>query len=104
MKGCVKVVVVGMVFNGLAPLEGPRGGNAGRHLLPDILVIALCTILCGGETCTDMALCGYSKRELLESFLSLRTGIPSYDTFSRVFRLLDTEAVNGGGKVVRAGG
>ena len=77
---------VGMVFDGLDLLEGPRGGNADRHLLPGILVIALCTILCGGETCTHMALCGYSKRELLESFLSLRTGIPSYDTFSKVFR------------------
>ncbi len=74
------------------PLEDPRHGNAGRHSLHDILVIALCTILCGGETCTDMALFGQSKREFLESFLPLRNGIPSHDTFSRVFRLLDPEA------------
>ena len=46
----------------LEPLEDPRRGNAGRHSLHDILVIALCTILCGGETCTGMALFGQSKR------------------------------------------
>ena len=88
----VGVVVVGMLVEDLEPLEDPRHGNAERHSLHDILVIALCTILCGGETCTDMALFGQSKREFLESFLPLRNGIPSHDTFSRVFRLLDPEA------------
>ena len=75
----------------LEPLEDPRRGNAGRHSLHDILVIALCTILCGGETCTGMALFGLSKREFLESFLPLRIGIPGHDAFSRVFRLPDPE-------------
>ena len=83
---------MGMLVEDLEPLEDPRHGNAERHSLHDILVIALCTILCGGETCTDMALFGRSKREFLESFLPLRNGIPSHDTFSRVFRLLDPEA------------
>ena len=83
---------MGKLVEELEPLEDPRHGNAERHSLHDILVIALCTILCGGETCTDMALFGRSKREFLESFLPLRNGIPSHDTFSRVFRLLDPEA------------
>ena len=83
---------MGKLVEELEPLEDPRHGNAERHSLHDILVIALCTILCGGETCTDMALFGQSKREFLESFLPLRNGIPSHDTFSRVFRLLDPEA------------
>ena len=82
---------MGMLVEDLEPLEDPRHGNAERHSLHDILVIALCTMLCGGETCTDMALFGHSKREFLESFLPLRNGIPSHDTFSRVFRLLDPE-------------
>ena len=82
----------GGVFETLAD---PRAGNAGKHSLHDILVIALCTVLCGGETCTDMALFGQSKREFLESFLPLKNGIPSHDTFSRVFRLLDPEAFQG---------
>ena len=83
---------MGTLVEDVDPLEDPRHGNAGRHSLHDIIVIALCTILCGGETCTDMALFGQSKREFLESFLPLRNGIPSHDTFSRVFRRLDPEA------------
>ena len=76
------------VFDGLSDL---RRVNGQQHSLHDILVIALCTLLCGGETCTDMALFGRAKREFLESFLKLERGIPSHDTFSRVFRLLDPE-------------
>ena len=72
-------------------LDDPRTGNAKRHLLHEILIIALCTVLCGGETCADMALFGRSKRAFLEEFLTLEHGIPSHDTFSRVFRLLDPE-------------
>lgn len=72
-------------------LEDPRTGNARRHLLHEILVIALCTVLCGGQTCADMALFGRSKRRFLEEFLRLDHGIPSHDTFSRVFRLLDAD-------------
>ena len=78
---------MGTLVEDVDPLEDPRHGNAGRHSLHDIVVIALCTILCGGETCTDMALVGHAKREakreFLQSFLPLRNGIPSHDTFSR---------------------
>ena len=73
-------------------LEDPRAVNARLHSLHDILVIALCTIVCGGQTCTDMELFGHSKREFLESFLNLENGIPSHDTFSRVLGKLDPEA------------
>lgn len=76
------------VFEGL---EDPRTGNATRHSLHEILVIAVCTLLCGGQTCADMALFGRAKREFLEEFLRLEHGIPSHDTFSRVFRLLDAD-------------
>jgi len=69
-------------------LEDPRDSNA-RHDLLEILMIAQCTMLCGGEDCTDMALFGRSKEAFLRQFLRLRHGIPSHDTFSRVFRLLD---------------
>ena len=79
---------IGDVFDGLSD---PRRVSGQQHSLHDILVIALCTLLCGGETCTDMALFGRAKREFLESFLKLERGIPSHDTFSRVFRLLDPE-------------
>lgn len=72
-------------------LEDPRTGNAKRHLLLEILLIALCAVVSGGESCADMALFGRAKRAFLERFLTLPHGIPSHDTFSRVFRLLDPE-------------
>lgn len=69
-------------------LDDPRDDNA-RHDLHEILVIAFATILCGGEDCSDMALFGRAKEPFLRQFLRLKHGIPSHDTFSRVFRLLD---------------
>ena len=71
-----------------AGLDDPRQPNA-RHDLCEILFIAFCAMLCGGQDCSDMALFGQSKRAFLSRFLTLRHGIPSHDTFSRVFRLLD---------------
>ena len=74
-------------------LEDPRTGNAKLHSLHEVTVIALCSILCGGETCADMALFGRSKRAFLQQFLVLEHGIPSHDTFSRVFRAARSQAV-----------
>ncbi len=71
-----------------AEVTDPRQDNA-RHNLHELLLIALCTVLCGGEDCSDMALFGEAKEPFLRQFLRLRHGIPSHDTFSRVFRLLD---------------
>ncbi len=72
-------------------LEDPRTGNAGRHDLLEILMIALCTVLSGGQTAVDMALFAREKGPFLREFLKLEHGPPSHDTFSRVFRLLDPE-------------
>ena len=74
-----------------AGLDDPRAVNARRHSLHDILVIALCTVVSGGQTCTDMELFGHAKRDLLQSFLKLDNGIPSHDTFSRVLGMLEPE-------------
>jgi predicted transposase YbfD/YdcC len=68
-------------------LQDPRADNA-RHDLLEILFIALAAVLCGAESCSDMAEFGRSKEGLLRLFLRLEHGIPSHDTFSRVFRLL----------------
>ena len=72
-----------------AGLEDPRTGNAGRHDLLEMLMIALCTVLSGGEDCTDMAEFARVKLGFLRGFLKLEHGAPSHDTFSRLFRLLD---------------
>src|SRR6476661_3787440 len=72
-------------------LPDPRAPNA-LHELLDILVIALAAVLCGAKCATDMELFGLAKEPLLRQFLRLEHGIPSHDTFSRVFRALDPEA------------
>ena len=73
-------------------LEDPRTGNARRHDLCELLVIALCSCLCGGTTCTDMAEFAEDKEPFLRDFLTLKNGLPSHDTFSRLVRLLDPGA------------
>jgi predicted transposase YbfD/YdcC len=74
-----------------ADLDDPRTGNAARHNLLEMLVIAICTLLTGGEDCTDMAEFAETKLAFLRGFLKLEHGTPSHDTFSRLFRLLDPE-------------
>src|ERR671924_224572 len=78
----------GKIFRGL---EDPRAANA-LHDLVEVLFIALAAVLCGAKGATDMALFGRSKERLLRQFLHLEHGIPSHDTFSRVFRLLEPQA------------
>jgi len=78
----------GACFEGL---EDPRTGNAGRHDLLEILMIALCTVLCGGQSAVDMAEFAEDKEAFLRGFLTLEHGPPSHDTFSRVLRLLDPD-------------
>lgn len=75
----------------LEGLEDPRSGNAGRHDLHEMLMIAFCTVLCGGQNAVDMALFAAAKEPFLRGFLRLKHGTPSHDTFSRLFRLLDPE-------------
>jgi predicted transposase YbfD/YdcC len=72
-------------------LEDPRSGNARRHDLQELLLIALCAVLCGGETCVDMADFATEKEGFLREFLTLKNGLPSHDTFSRIFRVLEPE-------------
>lgn len=72
-------------------LSDPRASNA-RHDLVEIVFIALAAVLCGAESCADMAEFGEAKAGLLRQVLRLEHGVPSHDTFSRVFRLLDPVA------------
>src|SRR2546430_14694315 len=72
-------------------LPDPRSANA-RHDLLEVLFIALAAVLCGAESCSDMADFGQSKGGVLRLFLRLEHGVPSHDTFSRGFRLLKPQA------------
>jgi predicted transposase YbfD/YdcC len=75
-----------------ADLEDPRIDRTRRHDLMDILVIAICAVICGAEGWVDIANYGVAKRAWLQTFLALPQGIPSHDTFRRVFCLLDPHA------------
>ena len=75
-----------------ADVPDPRTGNAKRHDLLEILTIALTASVCGAESCSDFADFAADRQDLFREFLRLENGIPSHDTFSRVFRLLDPEA------------
>ncbi len=72
-------------------LPDPRANNA-LHDLTEILFIALMATLCGATSCTDMALFARMKAYLWHDVLVLENGLPSHDTFSRVFRMLDPTA------------
>src|ERR1043166_4854330 len=75
----------------LEKIADPRIDRNRRHSLVDILVIALCGFLAGCEGWVDVELFGISKQKWLARFLELPNGIPSHDTFGRVFALLDPE-------------
>ena len=75
-----------------ALLPDPRTGNATRHNLLEVLTIALVGSVCGAESCVDFADFGRDREALFRDFLKLENGLPSHDTFSRVFRLLDPAA------------
>ncbi len=72
-------------------LPDPRADNA-LHDLTEILFVALLATLCGATSCTDMALFARMKAYLWQDVLVLKHGLPSHDTFSRVFRMLDPKA------------
>ena len=72
-------------------LPDPRATNS-QHDLTELLFIALLAMLSGAENCSDMAQFARSRKALLGTILTLEHGVPSHDTFSRVFRLLDPEA------------
>lgn len=76
------VASIGKHFGGLTD---PRSGNAKAHIFLEILIIAMCAVICGADGWSDVELFGKNKRDWLKTFLELPKGIPSHDTFGRVF-------------------
>jgi predicted transposase YbfD/YdcC len=72
-------------------LEDPRIDRTKLHELLDIIVIAICAIICGADDWTEVELFGNAKLNWLSTFLELPNGIPSHDTFGRVFARLNPE-------------
>jgi predicted transposase YbfD/YdcC len=72
-------------------LRDPRVERNREHLLEEILLISIAAVLSGAESWNDIAEYGEAKLEWLKTFLTLPSGIPSHDTFNRVFAALDPE-------------
>lgn len=82
----------GTLFDYFSTLPDPRKGNAKRHYFGDIAIIAICAVLCGADSFVEIASFGKAKKTWLSTFLMLPNGIPSHDTFGRVFSVLDPKA------------
>ena len=80
----------GTIVEHFSELEGPRRYNK-RHLLHDIIVIAICAAICGADDWVAVEEFGRAKQSWFAKFLELPHGIPSHDTFGDVFALVDPE-------------
>ena len=78
------------IVESFAHLDDPRRYNK-RHLLVDIINIAICAVICGADDWEAVEEFGKDKQDWFERFLELPHGIPSHDTFRRVFAVLDAE-------------
>ncbi len=77
-------------------LPDPRVQGRCDHKLIDVIMIAVCGVICGAESWMGVETFGKAKRSWLQQFLELPNGIPSHDTFGRVFASLDAEAFQQG--------
>jgi predicted transposase YbfD/YdcC len=79
-------------IDAFADLPDPRVDRTKKHLLCDILVIAVCAVVAGADSFEEVERFGRAKHDWLKRFLALPHGIPSHDTFNRVFAALDRTA------------
>ncbi|MFH7028219.1 MAG: ISAs1 family transposase [Heteroscytonema crispum UTEX LB 1556] len=74
-----------------AEIEDPRIERTKQHKLIDIITIGICAVICGADTWVAIETYGQAKQEWLKQFLELPNGIPSHDTFARVFARIDPQ-------------
>jgi len=73
--------------------EDPRCAGKVLHCLIDILVIAVCAVVAGAESREDIELYGKEKADWSATFLELQNGVPSHDTFRRLFMIINPDAI-----------
>ena len=72
-------------------IKDPRIERTKKHMLRDILLISLCAVISGCDNWVEVVAYAKIKKEWFSTFLDLPNGIPSHDTFTRVFRNIDSE-------------
>ena len=72
-------------------LEDPRREQRKLHPMPEILLLTLCSVICGAESWIDIEDFGHAKLDFLRRYLPYENGVPSDDTFRRFYRAIDTE-------------
>ena len=72
----------------------PRSGNATRYDLIELLLSALMCVMCGSQTCTDMALFVESRHPGFSQFGLFKNGPPGHDTYSWLFRIIDLDSLH----------
>src|SRR5689334_10439736 len=77
------------LINYFRVIKDPRVIGRCEHLLIDVLVIAVCAVLSGAESWVEIEEFGVQRETWLKQYLELRSGVPSHDTFSRVFSLIE---------------
>jgi hypothetical protein len=80
------------IHNFFKDVEDPRKWKNVQHKLIDIIVISILAVICGAEGWEEIELFGKSKKSFLKEFLELPKGIPSHDTFRRVFIYMNPES------------
>ena len=77
-------------------VQDPRVERTQEHPLINIIVIAICGVICGADSWVEIETFGKAKQDWLSEHLDLKNGIPSHDTFGRVFARLDAEQFQAG--------
>jgi predicted transposase YbfD/YdcC len=86
-------LIMQIFLDAFGSIPDPRASNA-RHDLGELLVIAFVSVLCGSSSCAEMAEFGRAKENVFRSFLKRKHAIPSHDTFSDVFAMIDPKALD----------
>jgi predicted transposase YbfD/YdcC len=80
------------LYDAFASIPDPRSEHTRHHSLIDIISIAICAVICGADGWVAVETFGKAKQSWLQRYLALPNGIPSHDTFGRVFAALDTQS------------
>jgi predicted transposase YbfD/YdcC len=85
----VNEIPLGHIERHFGQLKDPRVERTKRHKLLDIIVITVCGVICGADDWVNLEIFGNAKLEWFKTFLELPNGIPSHDTFGRVFAAIN---------------